>query len=372
MSKYKLNKMGKIKVNTDYNLDKSSLTYGDYWLPPYGAIKNRNLNFPNARLNQQNIPSISLKNIINPRIPYKKNSYGKIWYPNMFIDLNYKNASGGYINGNGPIGPYFAQGLGNYPRSMFKEVNFGTTKRHRSPEKQSYETYYVFESEDEYQQIQDILNDPDTKKGDYVSYMSNNQMGAKIARIIKDRDGNKKLGTWKYLYEDYFGTTKRHRSPEKQSYETYFIYEWEDEYQRIQDILNDPDTKKGDYISYISNNQMGAKTARIIKDRDGNKKLGTWKYLYEDYFGKYKKIPNRITSSPKRKTTIKYCLPKEQKYPVNTKKKCSAALSYARYAPDPCKIARCVQRNCKKYPTVGSRSKLIEDCKKKKKRSSKK
>ena len=83
MSKYKLNKMGKLKVNTDYHFDKSALTYGDYGLPTYGAIQNRNLNFPNARLNQQNIPFISIKNIIDPRIPYKKNSFGKMWYPNI-------------------------------------------------------------------------------------------------------------------------------------------------------------------------------------------------------------------------------------------------------------------------------------------------
>ena len=125
MSKYKLNKMGKGRDNTEYKLDKSALTYGDFWLAPYGAIQNRNLNFPNARLNEPTIPFVSVKNIINPRIQYEKNSFGKIWYPNMFIDLNYNPESGGYISSNGPIGPYFAQGLGNYPRGMFKEVNFG-------------------------------------------------------------------------------------------------------------------------------------------------------------------------------------------------------------------------------------------------------
>lgn len=223
MSRYKLNKMGKERGNTQFMFDKSALTYGDYWLPPYGAIQNRNLNFPNARLNQQNIPLISVKNIINPRIPMtnSKNSFGKIWYPSMFVDLNYNPESGGYINANGPLGPYFAQGLGNYPRSMFKEVNFG--KKVKRP------------------------NGPNRRKN-------------------------------------------RPKSPRK---------------------------------------------------------------------------------SPK-KSKVVYCLPKEQKFPVNTKKKCSAALSYARYAPDPCKIARCVQRNCKKYPSVGTHSKLIEECKKKKKRSSKK
>jgi hypothetical protein len=125
MSRYKLNKMGKERGDTQFMYDKSASTYGDYWLPTYGAIQNRNLNFPNARLNQQNIPLISIKNIINPRILHSKNSFGKIWYPSMFIDLNYNPESGGFINANGPIGPYFAQGLDNYPRSMFKEVHFG-------------------------------------------------------------------------------------------------------------------------------------------------------------------------------------------------------------------------------------------------------
>ena len=126
MLRHKLSK-AKVRDNTEYNYDKSALTYGDYWLPPYGAIQNRNLYYPNSSLNQQNIPLISVKNIINPRLPKtnSKNSFGKIWYPNLFIDINYNTKSGGYVNANSPIGPYFAQGLGNYPRSMFKEVNFG-------------------------------------------------------------------------------------------------------------------------------------------------------------------------------------------------------------------------------------------------------
>ena len=95
---------------------------------PMEQFKIENLYFPNANLNQPDIPFISVKNIIDPRIPHKKNSFGKLWYPNMFIDLNYNKEIGGYVNANGPIGPYFAQGLGNYPRSMFKEVNFGKKK----------------------------------------------------------------------------------------------------------------------------------------------------------------------------------------------------------------------------------------------------
>ena len=122
---------------------------------------------------------------------------------------------------------------------------------------------------------------------------------------------------------------------------------------------------------------MGDKIARIMRGSSGNKKLGPWKGLYdEQFFGKRTGRPGRPKkqTSPKRSpkiTSIKYCLTKEQKFPVNTKKRCSAALSYARYAPDPCAIARCVQRNCKKYPTVGTYSKLIKECDEKKKRKSK-
>jgi len=47
-------------------------------------------------------------------------------------------------------------------------------------------------------------------------------------------------------------------------------------------------------------------------------------------------------------------------YPVNTKKRCSAALSYARFAPNPCGIARCVHEKCP--PTVGKYSKLMKKC----------
>ena len=47
-------------------------------------------------------------------------------------------------------------------------------------------------------------------------------------------------------------------------------------------------------------------------------------------------------------------------FPVDTKKRCIAVLSYARFAPDPCGIARCVKDKC---PTVGKYSKLINSCK---------
>ena len=195
--------------------------YNQYELPFYGAIQNRNLIYPNPLINTlKNYNSV--KNIINPRT-YKNsgcNKYGKLWYPSMNIDLNYNKETGGYVNGNGPLGPYFALGLGNYPRSMYQRVYFG--RKRKSP-------------------------------------------------------------------------SRKRKSPSRK-----------------------------------------------------------------------RKSPSRKRKSPSRK--IVYCLPKEQKFPVNSKKRCSAALSYARYAPDPCKIAYCVKRNCKKYPNVGKSSKLMEKCERKRKK----
>ena len=201
--------------------------YGDYTLPFYGAIYERNLSYPSSNYNSQ-IDSVCLKNIINPRQcksssfgkksnksnKSNKTYYGNLWYPQMYIDNMYNPYYGGYVNANGPSGPYFALGQGNYPRSMYKEVYFGKKKSPKSPKR---------------------------------------------------------------------------KSPKRKS-------------------------------------------------------------------------PKR--KSPKRKNKITYCLPKDKKYPVNTKKRCSAALSYARYAPSPCRIARCVKKNCSsKYPSVGKTSKLMKKCK---------
>ena len=210
----------------------------DFNSTPYGAIYNRNLLFQNAKINQQSVPTISLKNIIDPRlcskpIHNKHNSFGNIWYPTMYIDLNYNSSNGGYTNANGPIGPYFAQGLGNYPRSMFKEVKYGKSK--------------------------------------------------KSTKSVK--------------------SVKKTKSPTK-------------------------------------------KSTKSVKKT---------------------KSPTKKTKSSK-SNKIVYCLPKQKKFPVNSKKRCSAALSYARHADKPCKIAQCVTKHCKKYSTVGKYSKLVKECKVKSKK----
>jgi hypothetical protein len=292
---------------------KNGVTYGDQGLPTYGVICNRDLNFINARINQQKIPTVSVKNLINPRLSCGKNSFGKykktsygnnsMWYPNQFIDLNYNSKSGGYINANGPNGPYFALGLGNYPRAMYKKLHFGmNSDRPSTPEKNIPNVYTIHQSD--------------------------------------------------------LGTNENALNVE------------------VNKILSDPNTKHGDIINYVTSGQTDdVMTARIFVIGMERHK-GDWRFPEEDidyyYFGKVKRGPGRPRKSPKRSTKITYCLPKEQKFPVNTKKRCSAALSYARYAPEPCQIARCVQRHCKKYPTVGTHSKLIKDCDAKKKRKSKK
>ena len=47
-------------------------------------------------------------------------------------------------------------------------------------------------------------------------------------------------------------------------------------------------------------------------------------------------------------------------YPVNTKERCISALTYARYAPNPCGIAICVKEKCGN--NVGKTSKLMKIC----------
>lgn len=47
-------------------------------------------------------------------------------------------------------------------------------------------------------------------------------------------------------------------------------------------------------------------------------------------------------------------------YPVNTPKRCSAALRYARHVPNPCGIAYCVKEKCPK--NIGNNSQLYKKC----------
>lgn len=120
----------------------SNKNYGDYTLPFHGAIYYRNLQFPTSNINSKH-DYVSLKPIINPRQckPAKfgnsNNKYGQLWYPQMYIDKNYNPNNGGYINANGPLGPYFAQGLMNTPRSMYVKQYFGQPSKSKSKSKKS-------------------------------------------------------------------------------------------------------------------------------------------------------------------------------------------------------------------------------------------
>jgi len=57
--------------------------------------------------------------------------------------------------------------------------------------------------------------------------------------------------------------------------------------------------------------------------------------------GKYKKVSKGDFCGPSGGAA-------QGTYPVNTKKRCSAALSYARNAPNPAGIRACVKRKCGK------------------------
>jgi len=103
----------------------------------------------------------------------------------------------------------------------------------------------------------------------------------------------------------------------------------------------------------------------IIKD-------GKKRYVPHDFLGEkkqkhYSKDGTSNVSKYKKEKVPKdkFCGPSggaaKGSYPVNTRKRCSAALSYARFAPNPCGIARCVNRKCPK--DIGTSSALMKKCK---------
>ena len=100
-----------------------NITYSG--LPYYGMILNNNLLFPTTNLHGKKFKTV--KNIINPVVYETK--FGKIWYPTMHLDLNYNPYIGSYSNANGPLGPYFAHGLGNTPNGIYENMNYGNSKK---------------------------------------------------------------------------------------------------------------------------------------------------------------------------------------------------------------------------------------------------
>lgn len=102
--------------------------YGDFGLPyasMVAAFTNGQkrgvtaLVFPNSNLNKSNM-------YVN--VPVNHHSFGKnnLWYAHCHLDTPIKTATGGYANLNSGQGPYFAVGLGNYPQSMYRKLNYGT------------------------------------------------------------------------------------------------------------------------------------------------------------------------------------------------------------------------------------------------------
>ena len=82
--------------------------------------------------------------------------------------------------------------------------------------------------------------------------------------------------------------SKRSRSPEKSRQpKVWFINEsYDDEYEKLDEILEDEDSQRGDIIHFMSSNIFGAKWTTIIKVK-GKKQISGWKYADEDsnYFG---------------------------------------------------------------------------------------
>lgn len=71
-----------------------------------------------------------------------------------------------------------------------RSPNRTTLKRRKiynSPIKRGSITYSIFEGEDEYERIQELLNDPDVLVGDKISFSGNNQYNYWIGYIIKEK-----------------------------------------------------------------------------------------------------------------------------------------------------------------------------------------
>jgi hypothetical protein len=76
-----------------------------------------------------------------------------------------------------------------------RSPNRTTLKRrkiYKSPIKRGSITHRIFEGEDEYERIQELLNDPDVLVHDKISFSGNNQYNYWIGHIIEE-NGEKKL-----------------------------------------------------------------------------------------------------------------------------------------------------------------------------------
>ena len=87
-----------------------------------------------------------------------------------------------------------------------RSPNRTTLKRRKiynSPVKRSSITHPIFEGEDEYERIQELLNDPDVLVGDKISFSGNNQYNFWIGDIIEE-NGEKKLVNVTHPYDDMY------------------------------------------------------------------------------------------------------------------------------------------------------------------------
>lgn len=87
-----------------------------------------------------------------------------------------------------------------------RSPNRRTLKRRKiynSPIKRGSITYSIFEGEDEYERIQELLNDPDVLVGDKISFSGNNQYNYWIGDIIEENT-EKKLVNVTNPYDDMY------------------------------------------------------------------------------------------------------------------------------------------------------------------------
>ena len=116
----------------------------------------------------------------NKKFPSIKKNNTILIYPIVFYELSNKK-------------------LKNNKNNKKKNQNFGMPKRDRTPEKyQEPEIYTVFSGEDEQDQIQEILQNEDTKSGDYIIVSGMAQGDYKKGRISKDKNGNLRILKWNY------------------------------------------------------------------------------------------------------------------------------------------------------------------------------
>lgn len=137
------------------NQEKQTRYFPDFSLPSRGIIVNRDLHFNNPQTTTNivrcNFNSLTdIKPIINnhslkfgvskdnnginnsrPKETFENSTFkpyevynwnNPLWFSHLNLDLNYNNNLYQSTNANSPIGPYFAQGLANYPNSTLKEL----------------------------------------------------------------------------------------------------------------------------------------------------------------------------------------------------------------------------------------------------------